>query len=223
MAKAPIQKAHLAAEIFRAAQQESDPAAKHAEFRKAAELVVAAGDGALGLEISRAFAAAFKSADKRTPEELLADADRRWDEAQKGPKKDQLTRQLAAAELWFLARGGSKLLGEKWEGRFAEIEATSRRLVFIDRKAAKDDVAMLMGKWEVNWPGRWKTIWVFSSDGTVLCELNSLTGRWLVEPTRIKVNWRDGSWHSFPRPLTTASFAGDSSTQVGILTIQRIR
>jgi len=208
-ARTPLQQAQLAAEIFRVAQKEKEPAPKHAAFRQAASLAVEAGDGALALQIAEVFVEAFEAPDKRSKEQLLADADRVWEEADRGPADKRLGVQLAAAELWIRGRSASALMTEKWESRIQEIAASSRQLVLADRKAAEADVARLLGSWNVvadNEP----TVWSFGADGTVHPRGRKVIGHWSIEPSRVYVQWRGPAWDSFSRPLQDEVVTGDS-------------
>jgi hypothetical protein len=124
-AKAPAQKAAVAAQMLEAARKEDRGNLKFVLLRDARRLAVAAGDAKTALEVITATVSAFESDDGLGVDEQIAKGNALWKEAANETRRDAaLAKRLDAAD-WYLraqpnAKGLSLTLVEK---RLKELNA----------------------------------------------------------------------------------------------------
>jgi hypothetical protein len=80
-----------------------------------------------------------------------------------------------------------------------------------------NDLAVLVGVWDVKVGDGYHGVWVFRADGSVLKDGRS-PGKWVATSDQIKISWtNDGAWESFFRPVSAKRVTGNSMRGEGLV------
>jgi hypothetical protein len=199
-AKKPSEKIAIAVEMLKTASEMSngdeDRAGQFVLATKARSLAIEAGDKKTALDAATMLIERFPPNKPIKPSDELKHGELLWKESQKASASKRLELQIQAAECYLKA----KQAGNGLEKKLAE-----KRLgeVFICNSADSKDIRTAIGKWDVTFQGKYHAQWKLFADGSAVTS-DGPHGKWHVEPDCIKIEWENGFWDAFHRPLNIA-------------------